>query len=243
MPFRKSRAEKASDKAHDLFDTVKEKLDDSDTLTQVKEKLDDAASSVKDAVGDVDTDGLKKSAKEQAAEAKARVSNFTAPAAEKVSDAIDDNDELSAARDKAEKAAAKGQKKAAKAAENTRSEASHLFSDELLPRLEAALAAAGAGAATVAQKLPEPAQEQVAKVAPDLVKRKKKGRALIFLGLAAIAGAGYLYWQGQQKQQQKATSRSGAAPVADRREDAVADLEAKADDALGTPVGKHAARD
>lgn len=243
MPFRKSRADKASDKAHDLFDTVKEKLDDSDTLTQVKEKLDDAASSVKEAVSDVDTDGLKKSAKEQAAEAKARVADFTAPAAAKVNDTIDDNEQLSTARDKAAKAASKGEKKAAKAAESTRGEASHLFNDELLPRLEAALAAAGAGAATVAQKLPEPAQEQVAKVAPDLVKRKKKGGLLIVLGLAAIAGAGYLYWQGQQKAQQAQASTDAAAKPVDRREDAVGDLEKKADDALTAPTGKHAARD
>ncbi|YAL83312.1 hypothetical protein ACMYYO_00475 [Dermacoccaceae bacterium W4C1] len=226
MLFQKSRSEKAADKAHDLLDTVKSKLDDSDTLSHVKDVVSD-------------TDGLKKSAKESVSGAREKVATLAAPAVDSVSETVDSNEKLSTARDKATAAAETVGSKASAA----KGEADHLIQDEWLPKLQAALAAAGGAAATATAKLPEPAQDQVAKVAPELVKRKKKGGFLIVLGLAALAGAGYLYWQGQQKAaatpSPSTTPEAPAAPVS-TTDDLVGDLDAKADDTL---TGKHAAKD
>lgn len=226
MRFTKSRSEKVADKAHDILDTVKGKLEDSEALNQVKDTVSEKASDLRDAAHDVDTDGLKDSAKSKASTGRARFAAFTAPAAEKVADTVDRSDSLSTARDKT-----------AEAAGITRDQATSLFNDEWMPRIQQALAAATAGTTAAVHKLPEPAQEQVAKAAPDLVKQKKRGGFLILLGLAGLAGAGYLYYQGQQKKQaQQVTtatpSQTAAGTTQAKVDDLVGDTEAKAQSTL-----------
>lgn len=227
MLFTKSRSEKVADKAHDILDTVKGKLEDSETLSQVKDTVSEKATDLRDAAHDVDTEGLKDSAKTKASTGRARFAAFTAPATEKVADTVDSHESLSTARDKT-----------AEAAGITRDQATSLFNDEWMPRIQQALAAATAGTTAAVHKLPEPAQEQVAKVAPDLVKRKKRGGFLILLGLAGLAGAGYLYYQGQQKKQAKhsATTTTPAQTAAGttqaKVDDLVGDTEAKAQSTL-----------
>lgn len=251
MQFTKSRSQKAADRAHDLVDSVKERLDDSDTLTQVKETVAERAHGLKETLAETDAHELAGQARQKAAdaaeqakekaaearrqaaeraeqarqEAKARAKDakkqarsqakdakkaaaqqkkdakktaakggllaglLSTGAAAKVADTVQDSDALSAARAKAQDAAGM-----------TREQAHRMFEDEWMPRLQQALSAATAAASTQVARLPEPAQQQVARVAPELVKKRRKGGKLfITLGLACLAGAGYLYWQEQQK--------------------------------------------
>ena len=121
------------------------------------------------------------------------------------------------------------------------------YQDDILPHLKELLAAAAGAAATarsqagdVAQtafaNLPSEAQDQVAKVAPALAKKQKKGgKGLIILGLGALGGAGYLYYTDQNKRK---------ASNAQLSETAIADSQATTDDArtINNPVTnfKHA---
>lgn len=238
MLFKKSRSEQVADSASDLLDTVKDKLGDSDALTQVKDSVADKASEARDALAEVDTDQVKADTKQAAAEAKKRLGRT------KVGAKVADSDQVAAARDRVENVAGM-----------TRDQASQLFNDEWMPRIHHALAAASASTAAGVSKLPDPAQDQVAKVAPDLVKRKKKGRLLILIGLATLAGAGYVYWQGQEKKK-AATATAPSAPGPDAQRDpqhAIGDdpagtaqgrvEQAVAGDSPDPLVGRHAARE
>lgn len=110
-----------------------------------------------------------------------------------------------------------------------------MYNDEFLPHIKELLAAAAAaGVSARAQAgdaavnafghLPPEAQTQVAKVAPALAKKQKKGgRGLMILGAGALAGAGYLFYAEQQKRK---------AANAQLSEVALADSQAKADDSL-----------
>lgn len=94
------------------------------------------------------------------------------------------------------------------------------YKDELLPHLKEILAtAAAAGTAAshnVVGQLPEGAQKQVAQYAPALAPKKKKGGFLITLGVAALAGAGYLVYADQQKKR-AADARLSEAAIADSK--------------------------
>lgn len=94
------------------------------------------------------------------------------------------------------------------------------YKDELLPHLKEILAsAAAAGTAAshnVVGQLPDGAQEQVARYAPALAPKKKKGGVFIALGVAALAGAGYLVYADQQKKSAKNAQLSEAA-IADSK--------------------------
>lgn len=94
-----------------------------------------------------------------------------------------------------------------------------LYKDELLPHIKELVAAATAAAATAQKQardgaqqavsyLPADAQTQVAKFAPAVAPKKKGGTMYIVTGLAALGGAGYLFWAQQQKQKQQAAQLS-----------------------------------
>lgn len=110
-----------------------------------------------------------------------------------------------------------------------------MYQDEFLPHIKellAAAAAAGVSARNEANKaaftafgnLPPEAQTQVAKVAPQLAKKQKKGgKGLILLGLSALGGAGYLFYTEQNKRK---------AANAQLSETAIADSQADRNDAM-----------
>lgn len=104
----------------------------------------------------------------------------------------------------------------------TADNARDFYKDELLPHLKEILAtAAAAGTAAshnVVGQLPGGAQEQVARYAPALAPKKKKGGFLIVVGAAALAGAGYLVYADQQKNKAKNAQLSEAA-IADSKAD------------------------
>lgn len=259
MLFKKSRSEKAADKASDLLGTVKDKLDDSPTLAQVKEsvaeKAGDWKQSLEHQLDQVDTDQLKSDASDAAGEAKKQADKAAKQAKKAAKDArkkvrrsdvgkkvshqvaaVADSDQVAAARERAIEAGL------------TREQAHELFTDEWMPRIQHALSTAAAGTAAAVSKLPEPAQDQVAKVAPELVKRKKKGRLLIFVGVATLAGAGYLYYQGQQKKQAAAARPAQPTPPTHAlSEDPAGSTQARVEQAVAgdapSAFGKHAARE
>ena len=92
------------------------------------------------------------------------------------------------------------------------------YNDEILPHLKEILATAAAAGTTashsVVGQLPEGAQKQVAQYAPALAPKKKKGGFFIFVGAAALAGAGYLVYADQQKKR-AADARLSKAAIAD----------------------------
>lgn len=113
--------------------------------------------------------------------------------------------------------------------ENVRS----MFNDELLPHVKELLATAAAAGTAASHnavgQLPDSAQQQVARYAPALAPKKKKGGAFIVLGLGALGGAGYLFYADQQKKKAGHQQLSEAA---------IADSQAQRDDArtINNPV-------
>ncbi|WP_050671329.1 hypothetical protein [Luteipulveratus halotolerans] len=271
MPFRKSRSDQVRDKADDLtsaavdvLDSVKEKVaplvEDAvdraapaakSALDKAKETAAPAAERAKEAaqpaVDQASAKADKVAAKAEKAAAKAKdsdaadkVAAFAAPAKKKAAKAAK---ATAPARDKVAAAAAPAVEKAQDAG-LTREQAHALFSDEWLPRIQHAIAAAGAASTAAVAKLPEPAQDAVAKVAPQVVKRKKKGKLLIALGVLTLAGAGALYYQGQQKKKadpwQQATPNQDPTPVNPTQAstaDLVGDTERAAQAELAGPGG------
>lgn len=128
--------------------------------------------------------------------AKAKVAEATAPAREKV-------------------AASAAGERVSQAAGLTRDDVQGLFSQEWMPRIQDAIATAGAATTAAVAKLPEPAQDAVAKVAPSVVKRKKRGGLLIAVGVLALAGAGALYYSNQQKKSATSPWQNADGPVDD----------------------------
>ena len=272
MPFRKSRSDQVRDKADDLtsaavdvLDSVKEKVaplvEDAvdraapaakSALDKAKETAAPAAERAKEAAQPV-VDKAAAKADEVASKAKdsdasEKVAAFAAPAKKKAAKAAQ---AAAPAREKVAAAAAPAVEKAQDAG-LTREQAHALFSDEWLPRIQHAIAAAGAASTAAVAKLPEPAQDAVAKVAPQVVKRKKKGKLLIALGVLTLAGAGALYYQGQQKKKadpwQQATPNQDPTPVNPTQAstaDLVGDTERAAQAELAGPGGasrgRHAA--
>ncbi|MDE9364414.1 hypothetical protein PZ938_02245 [Luteipulveratus sp. YIM 133132] len=220
MPFRKSRSEKVRDRADDLtsaavdaLGSVKEKV-----TPYVEDAVDRAAPAARAALDKAkDTAAPVAERTKEAAQpkvhtvisrakdsdAREKVAAFAVPAKDKVAAAA------APAKDKVAASAAPAREKAAAFAAPaiekaqdaglTKDQASSLFSDEWMPRIQNAIAAAAATTSAAVAKLPEPAQDTVARVAPGVVKRKQKGKLLIAVGVIALAGAAALYVSGQQK--------------------------------------------
>ncbi|AKU14934.1 hypothetical protein [Luteipulveratus mongoliensis] len=266
MLFRKSRSEKVRDSADDLasaavgvLGSVKDKV-----APLVEDAVDRAAPAAKSAL-----DKAKETAApaaERAKEATDRAKAASQPALDKAKDgsakdavasfARPARAKVAAAAESAAPAAGRAKAKVAEAAAPaveraqeaglTRDQAHSLFAEEWLPRIQQAIAAAGATTTAAVAKLPEPAQDAVAKVAPAVVKRKKKGKLLIAVGVLALAGAGALYFSGQQKKKaagdpwQQASGHGPEpvdTPLQDSTNDLVGDTERHVDAALTAPGG------
>ena len=221
-PHVEAATEKVADKTADQREAVAEKAGAAKAATVAS--LAAVADSAKDA-----RDDAQKKGKKAAKKADKNSSRFMKKADKKTSKASKKADKKAvsafgpgAREDVAYKAAAlRGRAEAVAedkgiSADNARD----FYKDELLPHLKEILAtAAAAGTAAshnVVGQLPEGAQKQVAQYAPALAPKKKKGGFLITLGVAALAGAGYLVYADQQKKR-AADARLSEAAIADSK--------------------------
>lgn len=220
-------------KTQSRTDVVKDKASD------VAASAGDTFSAVKDAVSAIGGVVAEKAqaAKDVAADQASTAKEAAAP-------------HLEAAADKAaDKAAAVKGAVADKTADAnfagiTKDQAHSMFSEQWMPKIQeaiaAATAAAGAQATNAYAALPTQAQGYVEQVAPTArkLRRKKKGKGLILVGLALAAGAAVLLYKDQQEKKKRAAI--AATPVVEpvAPTDPVAPVTTDASD----EVGKHATR-
>ncbi|RNI19677.1 hypothetical protein [Flexivirga caeni] len=261
MPSKTTRQDAATDKAEDLLASA------SAAATAVKEKATPVAERVVDHLGDAAA-AVADSAAPQVAKAKEAVKNAAdnaAPQVAKVKAAAQDAADAAAPqvaklKDATTDAAGSVQDAVAPAVERvqeaglTKDQATHLFTEEWLPRIQAAVDSAATSTQQAYAALPQQARDAVEAAVPAVAakKRRRKGKVLIALGLLAGVGAVALFVSGRKKaavvtvddRSLPVVERADAAGAEAAQGDLVGAAEAKVDDALsdaGARRGRHAA--